>query len=459
MRLLLVAYEFPPGSSPQALRWTYLVRELALRGHEVHVLAPRIPAYGSGLPALPPTVRVYRTFAGPLMGFIESRSARGADAAPAAGRAPTTQNEELNWKGRIHVAGLNWKGRLFEQIKAVWGYCLFPDIRAEWNPWARPELDRLLRSVKPDVVLASHEPASCLAVALGAGQHRIPLVVDLGDPVLAPYTPPRWCRRALAIERRVMNQAAHVFVTTEKARAQLQARHASEPARCTVLTQGFDDRARPGTAAHATEATQAPDAVLRLLYTGSFYDFRRADVLLDALRHVAGVHLSIASTRVPEVVARFATARPDRLHILGYIDHSHALVLQRKADVLVNLSNTDPVQIPGKLYEYLGACRPILNVHAATGPGDAAGELIARLARGWSCAEDGTALRSTLQALADQHRAGRLHDGLDLGIEAVADYSWRSLAARVEAVLHEVQCRVTGPAHSINNRTPRWTPP
>ena len=28
MRILLIAYEFPPSPSPQSLRWTYLVREL-----------------------------------------------------------------------------------------------------------------------------------------------------------------------------------------------------------------------------------------------------------------------------------------------------------------------------------------------------------------------------------------------------------------------------------------------
>jgi hypothetical protein len=38
MRILLIAYDYPPLSSPQAIRWYYLSRELARRGVELHVL-------------------------------------------------------------------------------------------------------------------------------------------------------------------------------------------------------------------------------------------------------------------------------------------------------------------------------------------------------------------------------------------------------------------------------------
>src|SRR5690606_37156346 len=35
MRVLLIAYEFPPSPSPQSLRWAYLSRELVALGHYV----------------------------------------------------------------------------------------------------------------------------------------------------------------------------------------------------------------------------------------------------------------------------------------------------------------------------------------------------------------------------------------------------------------------------------------
>ncbi len=44
MKILLVAYEFPPILAAQALRWFYLSNELAKLGVNVHVICPDISA-------------------------------------------------------------------------------------------------------------------------------------------------------------------------------------------------------------------------------------------------------------------------------------------------------------------------------------------------------------------------------------------------------------------------------
>ena len=77
MRILLVAYEFPPSPSPQSLRWAYLARKLQALGHDVHVLAPDLPGKGEGLPDIGGLV-VHRVHAGPIVGFIAARSRKEA---------------------------------------------------------------------------------------------------------------------------------------------------------------------------------------------------------------------------------------------------------------------------------------------------------------------------------------------------------------------------------------------
>lgn len=437
MRLLLIAYEFPPSPSPQSLRWAYLTRELSARGHEVHVLAPDIAPYGSGLPELPPAIRVHRTYAGPVMGFLAANARRKTtvSAEPAAqGETPTKplKSIELNWKGRLWT-GLNWKGRLLQGIKVLWGFSLFPDIRAEWNPWARKALAKVLLEVRPDIVLASHEPAGSLVLGLEAKSRQWQLVADLGDPVLAPYTPRRWRARARQLEREVCRRADHVLVTSEKTRQTLADRHGLAMHRCTVVTQGFDGN-NAGTCV-AAEAT-AHDAPLVLLYTGSFYSFRRADGLLDAIAAVPGVRLDIASVQVPSSVAKFAHAHPEKVRLLGFLGHADAMRRQREADVLVNLANADPVQVPGKLYEYLGAGRPIL--HLGASGDDAAASLVQQLRRGWVCGTDGRAIAVMLGALVDRHRLRTLQHGLDMRLGQVHEFTWGRLAERIEAVLGTV---------------------
>src|SRR5690606_21504818 len=53
MQILLIAYEFPPSPSPQSLRWAYLARHLADRGHRISVLTIHLGGETPGLPPLP----------------------------------------------------------------------------------------------------------------------------------------------------------------------------------------------------------------------------------------------------------------------------------------------------------------------------------------------------------------------------------------------------------------------
>src|SRR5690606_37323136 len=119
MRVLLIAYEFLPSASPQSLRWGYLVRELSAAGHEVHVLTADAEQDAPGLPAIPDTIRVHRTFAGPIRGTLalhqkyrrrhprKTRPGTGASAAPA--DAPLAAVAQRR----------SWKLRLVEIVQAV----------------------------------------------------------------------------------------------------------------------------------------------------------------------------------------------------------------------------------------------------------------------------------------------------------------------------------------------------
>src|SRR5690606_39301354 len=102
-------------------------------------------------------------------------------------------------------------------------------------------LPRLLGEVRPDVVVSSHEPATTLQVGLQAARGGFRWVADLGDPVLAPYTPRRWQGRAGRLERDVLREAEHVLVTTPATRELLCDRHGADPRRVTVVPQGFDE--------------------------------------------------------------------------------------------------------------------------------------------------------------------------------------------------------------------------
>ncbi|MCD9027459.1 glycosyltransferase [Luteimonas sp. BDR2-5] len=447
MRILLIAYEFPPSPSPQSLRWTYLSRELDSLGHEIHVLTADLGGETPGLPELPDTIRVHRTFPGPVRGMLSLLRKRQqrkrdagllpdapGDAAPAAGQPQAIRPPR------------NWKQRISEAIQTVAQFVHFPDIRGEWRFWARRGLRRTLDAVQPDVVVSSHEPATTIELALIAKRRGFHWVSDIGDPVLASYTPRRWRARSARIERAMCRHADLLTVTTDATAALMQHRHGRERPML-VLPQGFDDRR-----GEPTEGVALFDADrLELLYTGSFYRFRRPDALLEALQANPALRLNIASIAVPESVLAAASRRPDSIRLLGFLPHTAILDLQRAADVLVNIANDDATQIPGKVNEYLGARRPILNLGAG---GDPTSTMIASLRRGYNCANTPDAIGALLTRLAQAKQASRLDDGLDLSPAPILDRSWRSIAARLDTYL---QALAPGEIHADAVREPAAT--
>ena len=426
MRILLIAYEFPPSPSPQSLRWAYLTRELHRLGHDVHVLTIDLGGSQPGLPELPAGVQVHRTYPGPVRGLIAWRRRRRARRREHAGTGEAgTATPPIGMPSRG-----GWKHRVSALLQRVGEYLWFPDLRGEWHRPGRARLIELLGTLTPDVVISSHEPATTLELGLEAKRAGIRWIADLADPVLAHYTLPRWHDRARLLEARVCELADHVLVTTPAAERLLRERHPGR-APIHVLTQGFD--AAPSM--FAANGPRTRGDVLELLYTGSFYSFRTAGALLQAVLATPGTRLNIATIQVPDDVLAAARAHPDRIRLLGFLPHLDALAWQRRADVLVNLANRDPSQVPGKCYEYLGAGRPILHLGGA--PGDAVAELITTRRRGWVCAPTTQAVSGQLARLRERQQAGVLTEGLALDPGTVAEFSWSALAQRLDRLLRE----------------------
>ena len=437
-RILLIAYEYPPSPSPQSLRWTYLSQELSRHGHRVEVLTVDLGGSTPGLPDLPEDIVIHRTYAGPFRGLIASRRKRreaiaqknpptqvepGSGAAP----APAGRSSRGGWKHAVSMFVQNTLERF-----------VFPDMRGEWYPYARRELYRLMHAFEPDVVISSHEPATTLQLGLIARHLGARWIADLGDPVLAPYTAKKWRRKAARLEADVCHSADHVLVTAESARQLLHDRHQGH-APITVLTQGFDDR-RP------LRTRGASGGYLELLYTGSFYSFRRVDALLDAVIATPGVRLNIASIVVPDIVRQASEAHPECIRLLGFLPHAEAVAWQQRADVLINLANADIMQVPGKFYEYLGSGRPIL--HLGENDEDAAARLITARRRGWICPQQSAALTAMLRNLVKTHRCGQLTEGLLLDREGVSEFGWSALGLRLSRIVEEstrAEDRITSP--------------
>lgn len=450
MKILLIAYDFPPSPSPQSLRWGYLSSELATLGHEVHVFCPDVEGFGyGGLPEIDESIQVHKTFPGIYAWVVNQfrRSQTKTQREFALGPMPETllgeallSSEFKPWHAQLRsfirsnrrmellANKLNWRVRLLGGLRWFFRNIFFPDERGEWEFFAKRRLRGLLARIVPDVVITSHEPA--VSIPLGAMCARIgyPWIADLGDPVLTTYTEPRWRSRAVVTESMLSAGASLIIVTNEHAMRVLAQRNHGMKYKMQVLTQGFTLREEHRT--YPIDPSFFSGDYLELLYTGSFYAFRPSATLLHAVVRMPGVRLSIATSGPTLDLIRFAQQHPENIRLLGMVPHSASLALQSRADVLINLANEDPVQVPGKFYEYLGAGRPILHVRNQS---DAIDKILENSGIGWSCRPDANEIRRILILLREEKRkSGGITTATHAGHDAVRQHEWGSLAKRLE---------------------------
>ncbi|ODS64144.1 MAG: hypothetical protein ABS41_03825 [Arenimonas sp. SCN 70-307] len=411
--MLVVAHDFPPVRSPQSIRALAFVRRLAAGAREVQVLT-RTSLPGLAGPTLPANVRLHRASPGALESLLDRLAARRAAAHLSAGGDD----------GFAGPAALNWKGRCVARIRRTVDQLRFPDGRVAWVPAARRELAALCRDARPDVALLMHEPAACLLLAGQLRAAGVSWLADLADPVLAPYTPPRFRRAAARLEARALAEAAAVAVTNPATADLLATRHGLARETIEVLPQGFGD---------APRAPLPAGDGLTLVYTGRFYPFRDPAALLAAVAGTPGVNLVLAGPEMPPAVQAAARAHPGAITLAGELSHEATLSLQARADVLVGVGNTGTAQSPGKLQEYFGAARPIL--HVVHDPADPAPALLASARRGLAVPADAAAITAALRELLAAKRGAGLAARFDLGLEAVADYHWDAISDRLAARL------------------------
>lgn len=418
MRILLIAYEFPPIIAAQSLRWFYLANGLAKLGMEVHVLCPQMPALTPFHGEFSTGVIIHRVWPGPYVGFSQSAYLRLSKKSRNVGPVGATDGK-APWL-KLH----RWGRRLLDQI-------IFPDLRSEWAPGASLRLIQLLRTTKFSAIVASHEPGVDLLLGLLAKRiARLPLIVDLADPVVAPYTP-RWRRGIdLAFEAKVLTHADTTVVTTEAVVDLLIKRHDLQNSlgKFTCISQGFPDNFNEYGHRHRSSSKS-----LHLVYAGSFYtDFRSPVELSVALRSLRDLSISVSFYGNHTAYQSLFEGIPG-VNFFGVVDHRTSLSAQRNCDALLSIGNSQSFQVPGKVYEYLGAETPIL--HLASAATDEAGNLIARVRAGWVVQNDADSIERALRDIHARWVNGTLQSTCSRDNKAIAEFAWSKKASRYKEVI------------------------
>jgi glycosyltransferase involved in cell wall biosynthesis len=402
MKVLIVSFWFPPSNRVGAIRAGKLARYLNLRGHETRVLTTDIIEDRS-LPLEIPREHVYAEYRrrtdwlDPVVRLFRRRPATG-----------TGVSDEM-----FEVAGKAWGKPAWEWLQLqYYGLIHIPDERADWIRTAIPAGRRLIEEWQPDIIFASAPPFTGFIVAGRLGRaFNIPWVADFRDLwVDNPYygdSEPGWRRPVDAMLEQLMVRNAAALVTVSPNWAEQLCRRHRKAAE--VVYNGYAEEDFPKLPSHEDQGD-----VLTIRYTGSIYPgfrdpspvFAAIGLLADPLRN--RVMVEFFGRAADSVLALAAQHRVrDRVAVCPPVPYRRALELQMEADILLLLqwsNKRDEGNLPGKIFEYLYARRPILFVGYEQG---VAASLI-RERRAGLVSNMPERIRDQLQAWLKDKRAGRL---------------------------------------------------
>jgi glycosyltransferase involved in cell wall biosynthesis len=329
-RLLLVTYHFPPSAASGTFRMLGFARHLPSHGWGVTVVAPPDLPWEPSDPGL--TKRI-----------PEDTTVRYVP-------YPSHYPKAVRWA-------------------APWGV---------WLAAALGECVRAVREERPDAVLTSGPPQFVHLLGLYLKRrHRLPWVADFRDPWVTDGSGrrPRSLRGRWEAfwERQVIAHADTIIANAPNACRTFQDAFPRHADRMLTLTNGYDPEAFP-----RRDATAPRTGPLRIVHTGELYAGRDPRPLLDALQTLkqsaGGLSFRVVfigrgargGLDLPAEVERRGLI--EVVSIEGQIPYQQALHELCQADLLLLLDSAGRrAGVPAKLYEYLGAGRPMLVLAEADG--------------------------------------------------------------------------------------------
>lgn len=245
----------------------------------------------------------------------------------------------------------------------------------KYRSWIQPAIE-CAQSWKgnwqPDIIYSSGPPNSGhVAAKQLSSRFGVPWLAEIRDLwidnpndhrhwIVAPF----FNRQA----RRTLGQAAGLIAVTDSDRKQLAARF---PAPVVLSYNGYD----PAEFQNLDEADPLDRERLTILYAGAIYSGRRDPTPLFKAISLLGpqadrVRCAFCVDQAKTIKAMAeACGVSSYVEIRGVLRRSQVLVLERQADILLECHWQDSAGdgvIPGKIFEYIGAARPILSLGSVT---------------------------------------------------------------------------------------------
>ena len=425
-RALIITYYWPPAGGPGVQRWLKFVTYFKEFGIEPVVFIPDNPHYPlqdkSIASEIPEGIEIIRFPIKEPYGFAKIFSKKKTNQVSSG--IITNKNQSVLEKLLLWI-----RGNFF-----------IPDARIGWVKPAVGFLKEYLAKNDMDIVISSGPPHSLHLIGMALKEKLgIKWVADFRDPwtTIHYHQSLRLNKRAqkkhLKLESQVLNNADLVVVTSLNTKKEFQ-KTTNKPIE--VITNGYD----------ISEKIESNlDAQFSIVHIGSLLTNRNPEILWEVLSELKEENKAFSKALLIKLVGTVsedvlksieAVGLTANYKTLGYVSHQEAIQIQHDAQVLLLVEMDSPETksiIPGKLFEYVAANRPIL----ALGPdgSDVEGILKETNSGNYFKYTDKEKLKKQLQLYYEAYLKANLH----VNSQNTEKYSRRELTKSLSCVLLNIK--------------------
>ena len=382
-RILIISYLFPPAGGIGVQRALSLARYLPNSGFEVHVLQASNAAAPVFDPALcqrvPASVQVHGSFTPEAPFWLRHTVWNWLSRKKKDSRKPGTQASPPSTP---KTGGL--KSLATRMIRRI----LSPEPEVLWYPFALRAATRVVRRFGIDTVMVTAPPFSAFLVGntLKRRFHHLKYVADFRDEWLSFYikdfeyqSGEHARRRATEIERATVESADLVVAVAATSLKTIRGRYPELPeSKFLCISNGFDPEAFSG-------FDPRPNAAKNLIVThvGTAYKTSSPQFYLDAVDALPEEVRKRIETRfigrITDAERQQFENRKSNTRLLGFMPQNEALGSMEDTDCLL-VTMTNDISLPGKLYEYMAARKPVIALSPKGGEVD---RFIEETGAGW----------------------------------------------------------------------------
>ncbi len=355
-KVLIITYYWPPAGGPGVQRWLKFVKYLPDFGIEPIVYIPKNPTY-------PIIDKNLESEVGGRVTILKQKIKE-----PYGWASVFSKKDAKNISSGI-IPGKKTQSLIQKFLLWVRGNLFIPDARVLWVNPSVEFLKKYIDENKIETIITTGPPHSLHLIGLKLKTNlNIKWFADFRDPwTTIGYhkelkLTSKSQKKHLRLEREVLNSADVVIVTSQTTKKEFE-KITSRP--IYTITNGYDVE---------NVGKVALDEKFTISHIGSFLSERNPRILWKVLKNIIkenpefahDFQMNLVGAVSQEVLNTIQEFKLNKyINILGYVSHKEAIVFQKKSQVLllveINSEQTKNI-IPGKLYEYMSAERPIIGI-------------------------------------------------------------------------------------------------